>query len=100
MTITDPTPINGTVFVTDMLVNSTVVLFNTSFCNFGESVYTHTHTHTHTHTQCEQTLKLYYYYHAAIVEPEIQNAGMTIMLSFEVFLLALAAALLVNSTKP
>lgn len=46
MTITDPTPVNGTVFVTDMLVNSTVVPFNTSFCNFGESV-RHTHTHTH-----------------------------------------------------
>lgn len=38
VTITDPTPVNGTVFVTDMLVNSTVVPFNTSFCNFGKSV--------------------------------------------------------------
>lgn len=41
MTITtDPMSVNGTVVVTDMLVNFTVVPFNTSFCNFGKFINT------------------------------------------------------------
>ena len=38
VTFTDPSPVNGTVFETDVLINFTVVPFNTSFCNFGKSV--------------------------------------------------------------
>lgn len=100
MTITDPTPVNGTIFVTDMLVNLTVVPFNTSFCNFGKSRLVYSSHSQVMHMACTDLYNIFEFpTYTAIVEPEIQNAGMTIVLSLELFLLTLAA-LLINSTKP
>lgn len=36
VTIANPASVNGTVFVTDMLVSFTLVPFNTTYCNFGK----------------------------------------------------------------